>query len=158
MIYQEPKPVEALAWLYAWTKAVIASCAGVPELEPVAALDVNTRGDVDDYSRFPQVTAQIVSALPTLNGHYGAAIRMRCQWVFHSNDTDEGQVVGSAFMRAAHRAWRNNLVTPEGWASYFQIVSDPVMIANLSTTADFVDYAASAIVIARTGEATTWQT
>lgn len=151
MIYKEYKPVDALPFLLAYTQATIDKCRTQwTDLPNASMLTVDKRGDVDNYERYPLVIVDTTVAAPVDNEpDYGAGLKMRARFVVGDSDSDRGLEALSELTRGLIRSWRNQLETPEGWASYIEVESSPMFIGHMVTTADIVEYSMIATIVAR---------
>lgn len=150
MRYEEFKPVSAIPFLIAYTNGVIQNCQQWADTPMAAQLTVDKRGDVDDWNRYPLVIVDSTVATGVKNqAQYGMGLEMRGRWLFQHHSSDGCMEAAEQFCLGLIRSWRSGMRTPEGWASYIDIETEPMLSGQMVSTADITEFTMLARVVAR---------
>lgn len=139
--------VSPLPFIYAYCKAAASRYAH--EWPILGEIVWRTHGDVDDPLNELVCRVQMTIARTHPSGPRFAASQVRARLYMTGPDGDKVSDASDALVLAINKAWRDGMVTAEGWATYLEWTQLPTPETDMGTTADFTNMVSSLQVTAR---------
>lgn len=141
--------VNPLPFIYRYMKD--AAAHGVGEWPILEKIVWRTHGDVDDPMNELVCRVQMIIARTHPSGPRFAATQIRARLYMTGPDGDEVSDASDALVQAVDKAWRDGMITSEGWVTYLEWTQLPTPETDMGTTADYINMVSSLQVTARKG-------
>lgn len=139
--------VSPIPFIYAYCKEAAARYA--TEWPILSEIVWRTHGDVDDPMNDLVCRVQMTIARTHNSGPRFAAIQVRTRLYMTGPDGDQVSDASDALVLALNKAWRDGMVTAEGWATYLEWTQLPTPETDMGTTADYINMVSALQVTAR---------
>lgn len=139
--------VSPIPFIYAYCKEAAARYAS--EWPILSEIVWRTHGDVDDPMNELVCRVQMTIARTHNSGPRFAAIQVRARLYMTGLDGDKVSDASDALVLALNKAWRDGMVTAEGWATYLEWTQLPTPETDMGTTADYINMVSALQVTAR---------
>lgn len=139
--------VSPIPFIYAYCKEAAARYAS--EWPILSEIVWRTHGDVDDPMNELVCRVQMTIARTHNSGPRFAATQVRARLYMTGPDGDQVSDASDALVLAINKAWRDGMVTAEGWATYLEWTQLPTPETDMGTTADYINMVSALQVTAR---------